>query len=50
MALRYLKSQTKIGFGKKKKEKFADRRRLAVPLSLERLAKEIAQYTGQAAA
>ena len=50
MALRYLKSQTKIGFGKEKKEKFVGRRRLADSLSLERLAKEIAQYTGQAAA
>lgn len=50
MALHYQKAQSKVGFGKEKEVKFVGRRRLADPLSLERLAKEIAHHTGQTAA
>ena len=50
MALHYQKSKSKIGFGKDKEMKFVGRRRLADPLSLNRLAKEVAHHTGQTAA
>lgn len=46
MALHYVKSEAKIGFGKEKEVKFVGRRRLADPFSLERLAKEISHETG----
>ena len=46
MALHYIKSEAKIGFGKEKEVKFVGRRRLADPFSLERLAKEISHETG----
>ena len=46
MALHYVKSEAKIGFGKEKEVKYVGRRRLADPFSLERLAKEISHETG----
>ena len=46
MALHYVKSEAKIGFGKEKEVKFVGRRRLADPFSLERLAKEISHEAG----
>lgn len=45
MALHYIKTTAKIGFGKEKEEKFVGRRQLADPFTLERLAKEVHHHT-----
>lgn len=47
MALHYVKTQAKIGFGKEKETKYVGRRQLADPFTLERLAKEISHNNGQ---
>ena len=50
MSLHFTKNRSKVGFGKDKEVKFVGRRRLADPLTLDRLAKEISHHTGQTAA
>lgn len=47
MSLHFIKNKAKVGFGKDKEMKFVGRRRLADPLTLERLAKEVSLHTGQ---